>query len=58
MHIVLALQFIASSYEIAGSSLRGMGKSLTPAVLTVSVPVCCVSCGCTECHRCGGDMIS
>ena len=35
MHIVLALQFIASSYEIAGSSLRGMGKSLTPAVLTV-----------------------
>ena len=35
MHIVLALQFIASSYEIAGSSLRGMGKSLTPALLTV-----------------------
>lgn len=35
MHIVLALQFIASSYEIAGSSLRGMGKSLLPAVLTV-----------------------
>ena len=35
MHLVLALQFIASSYEIAGSSLRGMGKSLTPALLTV-----------------------
>lgn len=35
MHIVLVLQFIASSYEIAGSSLRGMGKSLTPALLTV-----------------------
>ena len=35
MHIVLATQFIASSYEIAGSSLRGMGKSMTPAVLTV-----------------------
>lgn len=35
MHLVLALQFIASSYEIAGSSLRGMGKSLTPTVLTV-----------------------
>ena len=35
MHIVLALQFIASSYEIAGSSLRGMGKSLTPALMTV-----------------------
>ena len=35
MHIVLACQFIAGDYEIAGSSLRGMGKSLTPAVLTV-----------------------
>ena len=35
MHIVLATQFIASSYEIAGSSLRGMGKSMTPAVLTI-----------------------
>lgn len=35
MHIVLALQFIACSYEIAGSSMRGMGKSLTPALLTV-----------------------
>ena len=35
MHIVLATQFIASSYEIAGSSLRGMGKSMIPAVLTV-----------------------
>lgn len=35
MHMVLALQFIASSYEIAGSSLRGMGKSITPAVLTI-----------------------
>lgn len=35
MHIVLAFQFLASSYEIAGSSMRGMGKSLTPAILTV-----------------------
>ena len=35
MHLVLALQFLASSYEIAGSSMRGMGKSLTPALLTV-----------------------
>lgn len=35
MHIVLALQFLACSYEIAGSSLRGMGWSLTPALLTV-----------------------
>lgn len=35
MHIVLLFQFIACSYEIAGSCMRGMGKSLTPAVLTV-----------------------
>lgn len=35
MHIVLALQFLACSYEIAGSSMRGMGWSLTPAVLTI-----------------------
>lgn len=35
MHIVLALQFIASSYEISGSCMRGMGSSLTPAILTV-----------------------
>lgn len=35
MHIVLAVQFIACSYEIAGSSLRGMGKSMTPTMLTI-----------------------
>lgn len=35
LHTVLALQWIACSYEIAGSSLRGMGKSLTPTLLTV-----------------------
>lgn len=35
MHIALALQFIACSYEITGSVLRGMGKSMTPAVLTI-----------------------
>lgn len=35
MHIVLLPQFIACSYEIAGSCMRGMGKSLTPAILTV-----------------------
>lgn len=35
MHTVLVFQFLASSYEIAGSSMRGMGKSLTPAILTV-----------------------
>ena len=33
--VVSRLTFIASSYEIAGSSLRGMGKSLTPALMTV-----------------------
>ena len=35
MHSVLIFQFLASSYEIAGSSMRGMGKSLTPAILTI-----------------------
>lgn len=35
MHIVLALQWIACSYEISGSALRGMGHSLLPALLTV-----------------------
>lgn len=35
MEIVLLLQFMASSYEIAGGALRGLGYSLTPAILTV-----------------------
>ena len=35
MDIVLATQAIACSYEIAGSSLRGMGISLLPTLLTV-----------------------
>ena len=35
LHLVLAFQWIACSYEIAGSSLRGMGRSLTPTLLTV-----------------------
>jgi len=35
MHTVLAFHFLANSYEIAGSSMRGMGKSMTPAVLTI-----------------------
>ncbi len=34
-HTVLALQFIACSYEIAGSAMRGLGNSLTPMLLTV-----------------------
>ena len=35
MEIVLACQFIASSYEISASALRGMGKSMQPTILTV-----------------------
>lgn len=32
---VLIFQFIASSYEIAGASLRGEGYSMTPTLLTI-----------------------
>ncbi len=35
MKIVLAWQFIACSYEISASALRGMGKSMLPTLLTV-----------------------
>lgn len=35
LHYVLALQFIASSYEVSGSALRGLGHSMTPTILTV-----------------------
>lgn len=35
MHTVLAWQFIACSYEISAASLRGMGCSLQPTILTV-----------------------
>lgn len=35
MNTVLAWQFIASSYEISASALRGMGKSMLPTVLTI-----------------------
>lgn len=35
METVLAWQFIASSYEISASALRGMGKSLLPTILTI-----------------------
>ena len=35
MHIVLSTQSLAASYEIAGSSLRGMGRSLEPTLLVV-----------------------
>ena len=32
---VLILQWIASSYEVCGAALRGLGHSMTPALLTV-----------------------
>ena len=32
---VLLFEYLACSYEISGSALRGMGYSMTPAVLTV-----------------------
>ena len=35
MKYVLLFQWIASSYEVTGSALRGYGYSLTPALLTV-----------------------
>lgn len=35
MAYVLMFQFIASSYEIAGASMRALGYSMTPTVLTI-----------------------
>ena len=35
MEYVLLFQFIASSYEISGAALRGIGYSMTPTVLTI-----------------------
>lgn len=35
MHIALATQWIAASYEVAGSAMRGMGKSVKPMLITV-----------------------
>ena len=35
LHTVLAFQWLACSYEISGSSLRGMGRSLMPTLFTV-----------------------
>lgn len=35
VHTVLTIQFIASSYEISGGALRGLGYSMTPTVLVV-----------------------
>ena len=33
--IVLTFEFLTSSYEISGGCLRGFGRSMTPAILTV-----------------------
>jgi len=35
LRCALLLQFIASSYEISGSALRGLGYSMAPMILTV-----------------------
>lgn len=35
METILIFYFMASSYEVGGAALRGMGYSLTPAVLTM-----------------------
>ena len=35
LHTALLFQWIASSYEIAGSYMRGLGYSMTPMLLTV-----------------------
>lgn len=35
MHIALATQSVAASYEIASSSLRGMGRSVEPTLLVI-----------------------
>lgn len=32
---VLMFQFVASSYEISGSAMRGLGYSMTPTVITI-----------------------
>lgn len=34
-HTVLAFQFLASTYEVPGSYMRGLGYSVTPMVLTI-----------------------
>lgn len=35
LQCVLSVQFIAASYEISGASMRGLGYSMTPTVLTI-----------------------
>ena len=35
IHVALAFQWIATSYEIPAACMRGLGKSLAPALLTI-----------------------
>ena len=35
MHNALIFQFIAASYEISASAMRGMGKSMAPTLITI-----------------------
>ena len=35
METALLFQFLACSYEITGSALRGMGESMLPTIMTV-----------------------
>lgn len=35
MHNALVLQFIAASYEVSASAMRGMGKSIEPTLITI-----------------------
>lgn len=42
MFIVLMINLIASTYEVGGAALRGIGYSTTPAVITVLELVHCV----------------
>ncbi len=35
MHCALVVQFIAASYEVSASAMRGMGKSMAPTLITI-----------------------
>lgn len=35
MHTALVLQFVAASYEVSASAMRGMGKSMAPTLITI-----------------------
>ena len=52
MEYVLLFQFIASSYEISGAALRGIGYSMTPTVLTIFGPACCAWYGFSQLSPC------